>query len=958
MPSDEPQDSAPTGTFAGPIDRELFDALVQASGEGIIVADAQGVLRIFNAEAERQHGRSFAEVSASSWAPAYGLERPDGSPLPLEETPLFRALNGERVEDATWRVRHPDGTVRVLAGTATPIRRKDGSFAGAMVMTRDVTGQEREVRAQAAALQREVATRAEAERMLALFENLLATAPVGLCFLDRDLRYFRLNERLASMNGVPVSESLGRTLGEVVPLVAPLLEPLYRRVFETGEPLIDYPLPVGLPLASETRHYSISAFPVRSGEGAVWMMGLVIRETTLEKRAEAERIALRERAVRAETLAASREALRLSDEILRAVPDAIIVTDLAGVIIRWTGGAEAVFGYPAEQAMGKPVSFFHRADVRDRATAEIVEGVARSGSFLGVVPCIRGDGREIQVEVTATAWRDADGVPVALLGVNRDVTERLRAQREREEMLRERAAKAEFEASARRFRTLAEATSDIVWRTDPAGHIHVDSPSWRAFTGQSLETWLGRGGWEAIHPDDVAGVAAAWERAMQARAPFLTEYRVRRRDGVYVPMSVRAAPVLDERGEVVEWIGANDDITARIGQEKEREALLQSEQAARAEAEAASRTKDEFLAMLGHELRNPLAPIVTALQLMRLRGETGSSRERAIVERQVRHMVRLVDDLLDVSRITRGKVELRRERIELQDAVSRAVEIASPLFEQKQHHLSVDVPRGLAVDGDPARLAQVFGNLLTNAARYTPERGSVKVSAASDGARATVTVEDDGAGIDPELLPRIFDLFTQGAQTLDRAQGGLGIGLTIVRRIVELHGGAVSARSEGPGKGTALSVVLPLSTGAAASLPHPAGPAAAAAPGAARVLVVDDNVDAAALLAEALSALGYQTLVAHDGPAALELARRERPEAVLLDIGLPVMDGYEVARQLLALSPLPAPLLVAVTGYGQPSDVAQARAAGFAHHLVKPVDFERLRAILARALLPAPARPC
>ena len=932
-----------------PIDRQLLTALVEASGEGIIVADAQGVLRIFNAEAERQHGRSFGEVAASSWGPTYGLERLDGSPLPLEETPLFRALRGSRVEDARWRVRRPDGTVRILAGTATAIRLGDGTSAGAMVITRDVTQREEETQERIAALEREKATRAEAERTLTLLENILATAPVGLCFFDRDLRYFRINERLASLNGVPVADTVGKTLREVVPQFALLLEPIYRRVLETGEPLIDYPLSAVTPASPEERQFSLSGFPIRDASGAVWMMGLVVRETTQEKKAEEERFALRERAVRAETASAGREALRLSDEILQAVPDAVLVTDLRGNITRWTGGAERIFGYTSAEALGKPVNFAHRPDIRDRATAEIIDSIGRTGIFTGVIPCVRRDGREIQVELTATSWRSEAGEPVALIGVNRDVTERLRAQQEREQVVLERAAKAETEASERRFRTLAEATSDIVWRAGPAGRIQVDSPSWRAFTGQSQETWVENRGWDAIHPDDVTAAVLAWDDAIRTRTPFNTEYRLLRHDGVYVPMSVRAAPVIDEDGEVLEWIGANQDITARIEQERERGRLLQSEQAARAEAEAASRAKDEFLAMLGHELRNPLAPIVTALHLMKLRGEVGSSRERDIIERQVRHMGRLVDDLLDVSRITRGTVELRRERVDLADVIARAVETASPLFEKKRHEVSLRLPQGLVVDGDVSRLAQVFANILTNAAKYTPDGGAVVVSAAADGKQATVTVEDNGEGIDPALLPRVFDLFVQGAQTIERAEGGLGIGLTIVRRLVELHGGSVSAQRPESGKGTRVIVRLPLAEDAAAS-GHRGTESASA--GGSRILVVDDNIDAALLLAEALTTFGYRVLVAHDGPTALELSEREKPEVVLLDIGLPVMDGYEVARRLRATDGK-APMLVAVTGYGLPSDIARAKEAGFAHHLVKPVDFERLRSILA-AVLRAP----
>ena len=322
---------------------------------------------------------------------------------------------------------------------------------------------------------------------------------------------------------------------------------------------------------------------------------------------------------------------------------------------------------------------------------------------------------------------------------------------------------------------------------------------------------------------------------------------------------------------------------------------------ARAAAESANRAKDEFLAMLGHELRNPLSPILTALQLMKLRGEPGSERERTVIERQVSHLTRLVDDLLDVSRIARGRIELKTEIVEIAEVVAKAIEMASPLLEQRNHTLKVDVPRrGLRVDGDPTRLGQVISNLLTNAAKYTPPNGVVTVRAEHVGDEVVLSVRDTGIGISPEVLPRIFDLFVQERQALDRSQGGLGIGLTIVRSLVERHGGSVSARSDGPGKGSEFIIRLPLEGRADAgadALPA-LPPAAAAVPGAGavRILVVDDNEDGAEMLADALIGKGYDTRVAHDAPAALRdgggiLTRRRVPRP------RPAGDGRLRARR-------------------------------------------------------------
>jgi signal transduction histidine kinase len=361
-------------------------------------------------------------------------------------------------------------------------------------------------------------------------------------------------------------------------------------------------------------------------------------------------------------------------------------------------------------------------------------------------------------------------------------------------------------------------------------------------------------------------------------------------------------------------------------------------------AEEADRRKDEFLAMLGHELRNPLAPMVTALHLMKLKG-AGGERERDVIERQVRHLSRLVDDLLDVSRITRGKVELRRERFETAAAIAKAVEMVSPLLEKYVHHLEIEVPReGLMVEADPVRLAQVFQNLLTNAAKYSEPGSHIAVSAARDGGEVVVTVRDDGMGIAESLLPRIFEPFVQGDRTIDRAEGGLGLGLTLVERLVSLHGGKVSARSEGPGRGSEFEVRLPLVASAAAADAQARAPVRALPRR--RVLVVDDNADAALTLAEMLRVLGSDARVALDGIQALQEADQFAPDLALVDIGLPVMDGYELCGRLR--EKLGARVqLIAVTGYGQDGDRERSRAAGFSRHLVKPIDLEVLQELLA-----------
>jgi signal transduction histidine kinase len=368
------------------------------------------------------------------------------------------------------------------------------------------------------------------------------------------------------------------------------------------------------------------------------------------------------------------------------------------------------------------------------------------------------------------------------------------------------------------------------------------------------------------------------------------------------------------------------------------------------QAHAADRRKNEFLAMLGHELRNPLAPIATALDLMEMKGETTLVRERDVIRRQVTHLTRLIDDLLDVARITRGKISLARETVELAMVLARASEMVGPLLGKRKQRLDIQQPtESVLVDADATRLAQVFQNLLTNASKYSDPGATIRVVATVHEDTVVIDVHDRGIGIPADLLPHLFDLFVQGERTLDRSEGGLGIGLTIARSLVELHGGAIRVESGGAGQGSTFSVTLPRSMRARVStdrihaLPHPR-----ATPTGARVLVVDDNIDAALMLRELLTALGHTLEVAHDGASALQVAATFEPDIAVLDIGLPVMNGYELARRLRERLGPERLRLIALSGYGQEADRARAKAVGFDHHLIKPVDIDALLNLLQK----------
>ncbi|MET0322379.1 MAG: ATP-binding protein [Duganella sp.] len=440
--------------------------------------------------------------------------------------------------------------------------------------------------------------------------------------------------------------------------------------------------------------------------------------------------------------------------------------------------------------------------------------------------------------------------------------------------------------------------------------------------------------------DQAAGVVVIQGAELQLCAELALAFRV----SPYLPVDGACRQFLEQ---------FTASVCATLSRlEADRALALAMEQSARLhdDLDSSSRIKDEFLAMLGHELRNPLAPIVTALKLMKLRhpGCSDTLHEQDVIQRQVDHLVRLVDDLLDVSRIASGKVELRKEDVALADVLNKAIEMAAPLIEQKHHRLLVDVPT-VRWHGDPARLAQVVSNLLSNAARYTPAGGHITLATRVRERCVQILVTDDGNGIPATLLPHIFDLFVQGSRKLDRAKGGLGIGLALVRNLVQMHGGTVQAYSGGEGRGSTFTITLPDSVAAdepaptvATSTPAPGAPTTAGT----RVLVVDDNQDAADSLAELLGALGYQASVAYDPAQAIAAATAAMPQVAILDIGLPGMDGFALAGCLRALPQGAALTLIALSGYGQENDKSRSRAAGFAAHLVKPINIADLQTAL------------
>jgi PAS domain S-box-containing protein len=627
------------------------------------------------------------------------------------------------------------------------------------------------------------------------------------------------------------------------------------------------------------------------------------------------------------------ELLRESEQRFRMLashaPVGIFQTGPTGETIfvneRWC----AMAGLSADQARGLGWIDALHPDDRGRIIAGWHEGVREGGSSAAEFRFRRPDGGITWIQGEAVPLRDESGCLIGYIGTTADITQRKMA----EIALRE---------SEERFRNMADHAPVMIWVTEADGRCTFLGKSWYMFTGRTPETSLGFGWIDAVHRDDRTAAQRQFLAASDRHEAFQHEYRLRAADGAYHWVIDAAVPRFGNDGGFLGYIGSVIDITQR----KETEEALRESEAALVEAD---RRKDEFLAMLAHELRNPLAPIRTGLELMRLAGDDRDVLEevRTTMDRQSQQMVRLIDDLLDVSRITRGTVELRKCRVELGSVIESAVETARPIIEGLGHELRVAIPeRPIVLDADPTRLAQVISNLLNNAAKYMMRGGQIELSARKEADTAAISVKDSGIGIPADMIDRIFELFTQVDGSLERSHGGLGIGLTLAKRLVEMHGGSLKAFSAGAGMGSEFVVRLPIVVGLGEQSCENNGHIAGASRKR-RIMVVDDNENAAQLLGMLLQALGNDVQTAYDGLAALELAAEFRPDVVLLDIGMPKMDGYETARRIREQSWGRHMVLAALTGWGQDEDKRRTRAAGFDQHFVKPVEPSILQKFLA-----------
>jgi two-component system, chemotaxis family, CheB/CheR fusion protein len=720
--------------------------------------------------------------------------------------------------------------------------------------------------------------------------NLLSSTHIATLFLDRQLRIKRFTPAATRLFRL-ISSDLGRPLTDIAG------DCDTRSLLDDARQVLAALVPLERQVETVKGHFLQRILPYRTRDDHI--EGVVVTFTDVtEVRQAAEQV-------------------RQYAAVMHASLDAILVHDLAGKIRVWNQGATAMYGHSEAEALELEVDAIIAPAARTAYRA-LVRRVVAGDRAVGVeAQRVCRDGTMIDVSSTLSLVHDDAGRPAAIALTDRDITARLRAE-------------VEVRESEARFRTLANSAAVLIWMTNFKGRLEFVNDEFEQQTGESSESLIGRQWTDLVHPDDHAGLRA--RKASRGRHDVVT-VRMRHRDGDYRWMALSAIDRLDSAGQPIGQVGTAVDVHS---QKLAEEALR-----------AADRRKDEFLAMLGHELRNPLAPIRNAAEVLRLTG-SDDPRIRWVCDtliRQVAHVTRLVDDLLDISRITRGVLKLRFEPVELRAAITRAIDATRAVIQERRHRFELNMPHDpIWVDGDAIRLTQIFENLLTNAAKYTDEGGDVSLTTEVEGDSAVIHIRDSGIGIAPWMRGQVFDLFVQDQRSVDRSQGGLGIGLALVRHLVEVHHGRVEAFSEGVGRGSDFVVRLPI-LAPLTDAPDPE-PSSKPVSRTGRVMIVDDDPDAAESMALVLQIYGYEVAYVTDLDSALRTGATLSPQVVILDLGMPGADGYEVARRLRILPQLAGAVFVALTGFGRQEDIDRTRQHGFAYHFVKPADPQELHRML------------
>ncbi len=758
-------------------------------------------------------------------------------------------------------------------------------------------------------------TRANEQREV--FRVTLRSIGDAVITTDTEGRITYVNEVAASLTGWSHKDALGQPLDCVFQIVnevtrKPVESPATRALRE-GVVVGLANHTVLIPKDGKERPIDDSAAPIRNELGYVSGCVLIFRDVTSQRLADREK--------EQQLLTA-----RLLASIVESSNDAIIGKSLDSIIQSWNAAAERLFGYTAEQAIGRHVSVIippERIAEEDQIIAKLRAG-QRIEHF--ETERMRSDGERITVSLTISPIKDGSGNVIGASKIARNVSERKRVESERQ-----------------KFVTLVENSTDFIGICDLDGVPFFVNRAGLAMIGlDSIEEARRTPVQEFFFPEDQGMIMNEFFPAVLKDGHGEVEVRFRHfKTSEPRWMAYKVLTLTDAANEPVGYATVSQDVS-------ERKQLADDLRRLAADLSDADRRKNEFLATLAHELRNPLAPMSNMLEVVKRAGDNGKVLTQAheTFERQLNQMVRLVDDLLDLNRITHDRLELRRSEVELSSVIQQAVEVARPLIDAAGQELIVDLPEEpIHLNADRARLAQVFGNLLNNSCKYTEPNGTITVSAKRMDGEVLVTVKDNGAGIPRDKIGSIFDMFMQVDRSSERSQEGLGIGLTLVKRLVEMHGGSINARSEGEGLGSEFVVRLPVISqpAVAAACTDTASESSIQR----RVLIVDDNHDSADSLAMLFQITGNKTFLAYDGVEALEAIDKHRPEVVLLDIGLPKLDGHEVCRRVRETSWGRDIVIIALTGWGQEDDRRKSEQAGFDGHLVKPVDYDELLSLLA-----------
>lgn len=758
----------------------------------------------------------------------------------------------------------------------------------------------------------------ELRELNADMQHLLEGTAIGTLFLDSELRIRKFTPKIESIFHIQ-PQDLGRSVGD------------FSHNLRRDELLEE--------LGHALTHGTVIEDEVRDTDGGIYFLRILPYRPATDPETEGTENGDEARAIDGvvltltdiSALEQARARLAQLSAIVESSDDAIIGTDRSGLVTSWNGAAQRLYGYSADEILGRPITLLAGPEQHEKMS-ELLQRTAEGS-------CVERtqdqhhtkEGGLIDVSVTMSPIRTPDGEIVGTSAISRDITELKRAQNQ-------------LEARGRRIELLLDSTAEGICGFDTQGVcIFCNRAAARLLRLESTNALLGQRLDSLLRPHAPDGVPYG-EHTFPVYNVLRTGEQhhsdsdwIERADGTRFQAEYWTHPIRNE-GAIVGAVLTFLDVTDRKHAEEE--------------IRVASERREQFLAMLSHELRNPLAAVLSATRVLQegAADECVAEKARGVINRQAKHMASLLEDLLDVSRITRGGIQLKVEVVDLKRILALSIEALAPFLEEREANVEMNLPdEELLVDGDPARLQQIAVNLLSNAVRYSPPRANVVVEVDVETDHCVLRVRDQGSGISAKMLPHIFELFVQSDQGLERAQGGLGIGLTLVKKIVELHGGKVEAHSDGVDKGSTFTVRLPRSTEmrARSDASPPSQPVART------ILVVEDQPDAREMLTLLLQAHGDQVFGAADGPTALEILERERPDAALIDIGLPTMSGYDLARKVRENSALASVCLIALTGYGTQGDVRQAREAGFDHHLTKPADPDDIQRLL-KTIRPVP----